>query len=83
MLSFFDSEGRIPIVETYIFAGTDLMEDDRESSATTWYFKTPEGYSASGAELNSQNMQSFIRVGEDTLELVLSRQQLIEQLQES
>ncbi len=82
MLSFFDKDGRIPMIETYIYAGANLMKADQSSSETTWYFKTPEGYMASGAKLEEANLQSFIRVGEDTVELMLDKGQLVEQLQE-
>jgi hypothetical protein len=82
MLSFFDKDGRIPMVETYIYAGTNLMKADQSSSETTWYFKTPDGYIASGVKLEEENLQSFIRVGEDTVELVLDKTQLVQKLQE-
>lgn len=32
MLSFFDNEGRMPLVETYVFIGVNLMERDQQSS---------------------------------------------------
>ena len=82
MLSFVDNDGRIPMVETYIYAGTNLMKTVQWSLETTWYFKTPEGYIASGMKLEEANLQDFIRVGKDTIELVLDKAQLVQQLQE-
>jgi hypothetical protein len=82
MLSFFDNAGRIPMVETYIYAGMNLMKTDQSSSETTWYFKTPEGYMASGTTLEETNLESFIRVGKDTIELMLDKTQLVQQIQE-
>jgi hypothetical protein len=82
MLSFFDNEGRMPLVETYVFIGTNLMDQDRKSSGTTWYFKKPDSYIHSGARLEEADLESCIRVGEDTIELMLDMSQLLQQLQE-
>ena len=80
MLSFFDNEGRMPLVETYVFIGVNLMEQDQQG--TTWYFKKPDGYIKSGARLEKADLKSCIRVGEDTIELMLDMAQLLQQLQE-
>ena len=82
MLSFSDHAGSIPIVETYIFAGKNLMEGDKHSGEETWYFKTPDGFAESAYVLTSENLQDFIRIGSDAIELVLDKAQLIDQLQQ-
>lgn len=81
MLSFFDNEGRMPLVETYVFIGVNLMERDQQSSGTTWYYKKPDSYIESGARLEEADLENCIRVGEDTIELMLDLLQLLEQLQ--
>lgn len=82
MLSFFDGNGRMPLVETYVFIGTNLMEADPKSSETTWYFKKPDSYIESDIRLDQADQESCIRVGADTMELMLDMSQLLQQLKE-
>jgi hypothetical protein len=82
MLSFFDSNGRMPLVETYVFIGTNLMDADQKSAETTWYFKKPDNYIESDVRLREEDHESCIRVGEDTIELMLDMSQLLQQLKD-
>lgn len=81
MLSFADNEGLMPLVETYVYVGTNLTEQDKPPG-TTRYFKTPDSYLKSGVRLQKEDFEECIRVGEDTIELMLDLRQLVQQLQE-
>ena len=82
MLSFFDSNGRMPLVETYVFIGANLMDADQKASGTTWYFKKPDSFIDSDVRLDDADHGDCIRVGEDTIELMLDMPQLLQQLRE-
>lgn len=82
MLSFADNEGRMPLVETCVFVGINLTEQDQKAPGTTRYFKTPDSYLKSGVRLEKADFENCIRVGEDTIELMLDMPQLVQQLQE-
>jgi hypothetical protein len=82
MLSFFDSNGQMPLVETYVFIGANLMDADQKTSGTTWYFKKPDSFIESDVRLDNVDHEDCIRVGEDTIELMLDMPQLLQQLRE-
>jgi hypothetical protein len=80
MLSFFDDASKFALIESYVFLGLDLMEGDSSQTERTWYFKDPEQFLTSGYKLDALDQEHCIRVGEDTIELVLDHFQLAEQL---
>jgi hypothetical protein len=82
MLSFADSEGQMPLVETYVFIGTDLTKQDKKAPKRPRYFKTPDSYLKSAVRLDRVDFKDCIRAGEDTIELMLDLPQLVQQLQE-
>lgn len=79
MLSFFDNDGRMPLAEKYVFIGINLMDRDRKSSDSIWYFKKPDSYLQFGARLEEADLESCIRVRED-MKLMLDMSQLLQQL---
>lgn len=46
MISFFDNEGRIPEITTYIYVGKNLLNQTDEKD--TWYFQHPSSYLSKG-----------------------------------
>jgi hypothetical protein len=77
MLSYFDEELRLPLIETYVYLGQDLLGDKLREVDTISYFKRPDRFLATGYRLESNDLADCIRVGLDTIELVLDLGELI------
>ena len=80
-LSYFDEQLKMPLIETYIFIGVDLLPGEKEAAERTWYFKRPDSFLATQYQLTGAELQECVRFGEDTIELVLELPDLIHKLQ--
>jgi hypothetical protein len=79
-LSYYDEKGQIPLIETIVFIGMDLMDGDQGNPERTWYFKNPDNFLATGYQLTVADYEHCVRYGEDSIELVIALPQLIAQL---
>jgi hypothetical protein len=80
-LSYYDEQLDMPLVETYVFIGVDLLEGDKDRPERTWYFKLPDNFVSTGYRLERTEFEQCVRFGEDTIELVLDLPDLVSQLQ--
>jgi len=80
-LSYYDEKGTIPLIETIVFVGLDLIEGDTRNPERTWYFKQPDSFLSTGDRVTPAEYEHCVRYGEDTIELVLDLPALIARLQ--
>ena len=81
MLSFYDEDLEIPLVETYIFAGKNMIKKSRVSE-DLWYFKEPDAFIENGAAMTEKDFENCICLDEEHLELVHDLPMLIGKLKE-
>lgn len=79
--SYYDEDVKMPLIETFVFLGLDLMEDDPQRAQRTWYFKRPDSFMATAYRFEKADYENCIRMGEDTIDLMLDFGALVEQLQ--
>lgn len=82
MLSYFDEGSRMPLIETYVFLGLNLLPQDNAGTETIRYLREPDSYLERGDALEQSDLGDCIRVGDDTIELVLDLPELLEQLRQ-
>jgi hypothetical protein len=78
-LSYADERMRIPLIETYIYLGSNLREES--SAEQVRYFKEPDRFLQTGQTLDDRDLAHCILVGDDTAELILDARGLINALQ--
>lgn len=78
-ITFPDVEQKFPLVESFVFLGTNLSDEDDE---TTWYFQFAEGYARHGSILASKGGDRRVRcLRAAELEEMLSVEELTKELQ--
>jgi hypothetical protein len=82
--AFHDQELGIPKIETYIYVGQDLFDDDRGSRGSGWYFQDPVSYLEHGSFVGPSDASEceLFRADEKTAELFCDLSELIARLSE-
>jgi len=69
-----DREFRYPLIETFVYVGKNLSDEDRED---TWYFQFAEGFGTHGSVLETESGDRKVRcLHVDQLSEMLSLAQL-------
>lgn len=83
IVSYFDDGMCIPDVETYIFVGVNLLEENND--ITYWYFQDAESYEKYGefSQIQDKSSREVLRVDKEALEMIYDYHGLIEVLDET
>jgi hypothetical protein len=46
---YFDREGRIPLIDTYIYIGKNLFAEKKSLQSDEWFFQDPESFLKNGS----------------------------------
>lgn len=77
MVSYYDEKIKLPLLETYVFIGKNILKNEREE---LWYFKDPDAFISEGYNLTEEMFETSVCLGVDTIELMLDYEELIEKL---
>ena len=74
-----DGGMRVPDIETYIFIGKNMAEEDSNRNQDSWYFQTPESYFSDGiiTEIKGNIKDKVLLLGSDVLDMVYDLDGLI------
>lgn len=80
MLSYFDEDLLMPLIETYVYIGMNLLATDAPASEPVWYFKKPDQFLRMGYRLETDDLRDCITVDQESVELLLDLPELVERL---
>ena len=84
MVSYFDQGMRFPDIETYVFVGNNLLEDDGGEDMSYWYFQDAESYAEQGifTQIEDKASREVMRADEEALEMFFDYDGLCDVLEE-
>jgi hypothetical protein len=81
VLGYYDANLLFPFVESYVYLGENLFDDDAASGANGYYFQDAKSYSQCGENLaRTFEGVRILRQEEEDLEAMFSSQQLANSL---
>jgi len=81
LLGYYDFELKYPFIESFVYLGQNLFEDDSNAQSVSYYFQDARSYSEHGADVRASSADvRILRQEQFDLEGVLSMSQLISEL---
>jgi hypothetical protein len=85
LLGYFDEALRLPNIQSVVYVGKDLFQEDVASKRPSYYFQTAESYVASGLfdAAKSNATETLTILSSDSLMMVYDWEALIEELRDN
>jgi hypothetical protein len=81
LLGYYDSELKYPFIESFVYVGQNLFDDDKNTQSIAYYFQDARSYLEHGTDVRSNNADvRFLRQEQNDLEGILSINQLVSEL---